>query len=68
MTKVVKYEGKLVETGATCAEKMPGCEKKAEIHVCFEDGSGEYVCKSCFEANANKGKWITDSTEILLAS
>jgi GH24 family phage-related lysozyme (muramidase) len=69
MVKNVKYTSEIKEDmSGVCAEKLPGCEEKATVHVCFEDGSGESVCRSCFDRRVNDGDWITDSAEYLLAS
>ncbi len=69
MLKVVKYVYEVEPgVGAECSEKLIGREREAGIHVCFEDGSGAYVCKECFERRVNDGAWSTDSTETLLAS
>lgn len=69
MVKIVKYTSDLgADAGAECGEELPGCEKRAFLHVCFEDGSGVYTCKKCFNKRINEGEWITDSTQTLLAS
>lgn len=69
MVKTVKYTSELSpEEGCKCAERLTGCEVTASLHVCFEDGSGISVCKSCFGQRANEGEWITDSSQTLLAS
>lgn len=53
---------------AVCSEKQENCTTKADIHVCFEDGSGRWVCRKCFDQRVNEGAWITDAAEHLLAS
>lgn len=56
------------ESGAACGVKLDGCLGTASIHVCFEDGSGVYVCQNCFNRRVNEGEWITDGAGELLAS
>jgi GH24 family phage-related lysozyme (muramidase) len=69
MVKDVKFAAVLTaKAGAVCREGLPGCEEKATVHVCFEDGSGDAVCKNCFVARLNRGDWSTDTTEVPLAS
>lgn len=68
MQKIVKYTSVVpVSDEAECSERLPGCTGKASLHVCFEDGSGLYVCQSCFERRLDECTWSTDST-IKLAS
>lgn len=69
MMKEIKYVGKLTaKSGAVCQEQLPGCERVATVHVCFEDGNGGSVCRNCFEKKVNRGDWTCDSTEVLMAS
>lgn len=66
MLKTIKYTSNFpVEERCGCSEKLDGCEATAAYHVCFEDGSGKSVCKSCFDQRVNTGAWVTDSTEKL---
>lgn len=66
MLKTVKYYNEVsADDRYQCAEKLPGCEVTASFHVCFEDGSGVNVCRSCFDKRVNAGEWITDSVEVL---
>jgi len=67
MVKYIKYTAALTHD-ADCSEKLPNCEKKAALHVCFEDGSGASVCRMCFKGRINEGDWITDEVQTLLAS
>lgn len=56
-------------SGAVCREQLAGCETKATIHVCFADGRGEAVCRSCFLGRVDRGDWSTDGNgKFLLAS
>ena len=66
----VKYTRDLSieEIGAACGVKLDGCQETASQHICFEDGSGAYVCRKCFTRQVNEGEWITDAAEELLAS
>jgi hypothetical protein len=69
MVKVVKYTCRMsTGTRAACTEQLAACETKAAEHVCFEDGGGAFVCKSCFDKRVNEGVWTTDSAKVLLAS
>ncbi|RJQ42526.1 MAG: hypothetical protein C4534_09935 [Gaiellales bacterium] len=69
MLREVRFAGVLTaKSGAVCREELPGCERKAVVHVCFQDGKGEAVCRSCFEERLNRGDWSTDGTEVLMAS
>ena len=68
MVKVIKYMQEIAVVGATCGEGSEKCENSANMHVCFEDGGGVTLCKSCFESRVNEGLWITDGTQILLVS
>jgi hypothetical protein len=66
MVKTILYTTVLSDSGESgCDEKLQKCEATSHYHVCFDDGSGEYVCQSCFTQRANGGYWITDSTEVL---
>ncbi|MHB1391348.1 MAG: hypothetical protein ACYCXF_09015 [Thermoleophilia bacterium] len=67
MQKTVKFTS---ETPATvCKEKLPGCDVKTGIvHVCFEDGTGESVCRNCLAKLADEGRWITDSSVSITAA
>jgi hypothetical protein len=56
------------KTEMVCMEKEPGCDGNAALHVCFEEGGSEFVCRSCFDSRVNEGDWTTHATEILLAS
>ena len=66
----IKYTRELSadESAAACGVKLDGCQGEASLHVCFEDGSGVYVCRNCFSRRINEGDWITDDAEELLAS
>jgi hypothetical protein len=64
MVKVVKFTSPM-SVSTPCSEQQAGCEAEADIHVCFEDGSGVSVCRSCFDQRINEGAWITDSCECL---
>jgi GH24 family phage-related lysozyme (muramidase) len=67
MMRDIKFAGEVTaKSGAVCREGLPGCEKKATIHVCFDDNRGEAVCRSCFVERLNRGDWNTDGTETLL--
>ncbi|MHB1412597.1 MAG: hypothetical protein ACYCXE_04495 [Thermoleophilia bacterium] len=69
MVKIVKYSKELApDEQAACAEKLANCEKTATLHVCFEDGSGAYVCKRCFARRVDECTWITDDLKMMLAS
>lgn len=69
MVRNVKFTQE-VDAGCTaeCSEKLATCKTRADIHVCFEDGSGKWVCRKCFDQRVNDGDWITDAAEHLLAS
>lgn len=64
MVKVVKYTCEVAAgPGAACTDGSPECDMASGLlHVCFEDGSGTTICKSCFEYHLNDGEWTTDST------
>lgn len=56
------------DTRMVCTEGHPGCEDKAVLHVCFDEGNGEFVCRHCFDKMVNQGAWRTDRAGVLLAS
>ena len=60
MLKVIKYAD-FRDDGVTCREGGADCESHAGMHVCFEDGSGAYLCQKCFQGHLNRGDWSTDS-------
>lgn len=66
--KTIKYESEVLDRGTTCTVQTDECDGRDMLHVCFDDGSGAYVCTSCFEKRINDGFWITDSAEHLKAS
>ena len=69
MVRIVKYSQKLSpDDRAGCSEKLANCEQTAAVHVCFEDGSGAFVCRRCFTQRVNDCTWITDDLKMLLAS
>ncbi len=69
MARIIKYTTDLTnEVQAQCGEQSDDCQGWATMHVCFEDGLGQYVCDSCFRRLVNEGEWITDSAEVLIAS
>ncbi len=69
MYREVKYSSEVGENcSARCSEQLPGCETTVSYHVCFDDGSGEFVCRKCFDQRVNEGEWVTDATELVLAS
>ncbi len=66
MVMNIKYTRVLpVDENAVCGVKLTGCQLEAAEHVCFEDGSGVYVCGNCLRGRINEGAWITDSAEEL---
>lgn len=68
MVKVIKYISEVPAKAASCSEKLDGCNLFAgSVHVCFENGDGTTVCKSCFEQCLDEGVWTADST-VRLAS
>lgn len=68
MVKVIKYISEVPGNATTCSENHADCNIfSGSVHVCFEDGSGATVCKSCFESCLDEGVWTADST-IRLAS
>lgn len=69
MYKVIRYASDLTNgVGVDCRERQVGCNEKADMHVCFEDGSGTAVCKNCLTARANQGLWRTDTARMFKAS
>ena len=64
MLKSIKYAG-FRDDGALCSENGADCETRAGLHVCFEDGSGAYLCQKCFHGRLNRGDWSTDSAVML---
>lgn len=68
MLKMVKYTSVVPVGEGECSQKLEGCDPKSGmVHVCFEDGSGATVCRSCFNLLVDEGRWGTDST-VRLAS
>lgn len=66
MVRIVNYSKELAaDERADCAEKLANCKKTAALHVCFEDGSGVYVCQNCFKQRVNDCAWITDDLKLL---
>ncbi len=69
MVMNIQYtRGLPVDEKAACGVKAANCQKEATQHICFEDGSGVYVCGNCFRERINGGVWITDSAEELILS
>lgn len=67
MQKAVKYTSDTPDV--VCKENLPGCDSKLEtVHVCFEDGSGITVCRSCFDSHLNDGSWISDGSITIKAA